>query len=254
MRALRSTRAPSGAELEGLRRSALERPASPSFERALQGGAGVAVIAEFKRRSPSGGALAEGEDPLAVAGQYAEGGAAALSVLTDREDFGGSLEDVTRVAEGIGLPVLRKDFVTDGAALWEARAAGASAVLLIVRMLEQAELRDLLRIADEVGLDALVEVHDGPERDRALEAGARVVGVNNRDLQELTTDLAVTERLAAGIPEDIILVSESGIKTPEDVARVRDAGADAVLVGEALMRLGPAARRERVHALGSVMR
>ncbi|MFO7769385.1 MAG: indole-3-glycerol phosphate synthase TrpC [bacterium] len=254
VRALRSTQAPSGAELERLMSEALGAPEPPSFAAALREGPGVAVIAEFKRRSPSGGSLVEGEDPLTVAGQYAEGGAACLSVLTDAEDFGGSLGDLTRVTDGVGLPVLRKDFITDGAAVWEARAAGAAAVLLIVGMLDGGELRSLLRAADGAGLDAVVEVHDTRECDRALEAGARIVGVNNRDLRSLTTDLAVTEEVAPGVPGEVTLVSESGIRTPEDVSRVRDAGADAVLVGEALMRLDPAARRQRVRALGSVVR
>src|SRR5690606_33487001 len=171
-----------------------------------------------------------------VAGWYEAAGASAISVLTDGEYFGASLDNLMAVRSRVGVPVLRKDFVLDAVQLWEARAAGADAVLLIVRILDDAALADLLSLSRELGLSALVEVHDERELDRALEAGAEVVGVNNRDLATFRTDLAVTERLAARVPADRILVAESGIRAAADVDRMGAAGADAVLVGESLMR------------------
>ena len=198
----------------------------------------VAVIAEVKRRSPGAGAIDPGLDPLGLSAEYEAGGACAISVLTDATWFGGSLDDLRAVREARDVPVLRKDFVIDEIQVMEARAAGADLVLLIVRILEPALLRDLRAMTHDLGMTALVEVHDEWEVDAALEAGAALVGVNNRDLTVFETDLAVTERLARYVPGDVLLVSESGIRDRDDVARVAAAGADAVLVGEALVRSG----------------
>jgi indole-3-glycerol phosphate synthase len=254
VRAWRRATAPTGKERQTLIRKARARPAPPSFSEALNRGGTVAVIAEFKRRSPRHPELAVGQEPATVARHYVAGGAAALSVLTDHPDFGGSLEDLAAVARDTPRPVLRKDFIIDEAGVWEARAAGAAAVLLIVRLLTEQELVSLSATAAEAGLDALVEVHDRPELERAIAAGAQLVGINNRDLESLTTDLAVTERLAPLLPPGITPVSESGLATPDDVARVRDAGARAVLVGEALLRLEPRARAAHLHTLAGVPR
>ena len=198
----------------------------------------MGVIAEVKRRSPGAGAIDPGLDPLRLSGEYEAGGAAAISVLTDGTWFGGSLDDLRGVREARGIPVLRKDFVIDELQVTEARAAGADLVLLIVRILEPALLRDLRAMIHDLGMTALVEAHDEWEVEGALEAGAELLGVNNRDLTVFETDLAVTERLARHVPGDVLLVSESGIGDRDDVVRVAAAGADAVLVGEALVRSG----------------
>ncbi|MFW6079435.1 MAG: indole-3-glycerol phosphate synthase TrpC [Gemmatimonadota bacterium] len=204
---------------------------------ALAGGAGeVALIAEVKRRSPSAGELRSELSPAEVARAYEAAGAVAISVLTDGPFFGGTLEDLAAVRASVGLPVLRKDFVLAPLQLWEARAAGADAVLLIVRILDDARLAELVALAGELGLDALVEVHDRAELDRALEAGARILGINNRDLSTFRTDLSVTLELAGSVPRDRVLVAESGIRVPADVDRLGAAGVDAILVGESLMR------------------
>jgi indole-3-glycerol phosphate synthase len=196
---------------------------------------GVSVIAEVKRSSPSRGALAPIGDPAALARDYAAGGAAAISVLTERRRFGGSLEDLQAVRDAVDTPLLRKDFIVTPYQLWEARAAGADLALLIVAALTQPELYALLEVTDEVGLTALVEVHDEGEIDRALAAGARLVGVNARDLRTLEVKPGTFERLAPRIPDEVVTVAESGIRAPEDVRRYADAGADVVLVGEALV-------------------
>jgi indole-3-glycerol phosphate synthase len=217
-------------------RAAAERAgAARPFAGALERRGEVSVIAEFKRRSPSAGEIGGG-DPAEVARAYAAGGAAALSVLTDREYFGGSLSDLVAARSAATLPILRKDFVLDELQIWEARAAGADAVLLIVRILEDARLAGLLDLARELRMGALVEVHDEPELERALGAGAAVIGVNNRDLDTFRTDLEVTTRLAPLVPGGRILVGESGIRDAGDVDRLGDTGVDAVLVGETLMR------------------
>ncbi len=176
------------------------------------------------------------DDVVEIAALYRGAGARAISVLTDAEDFGGELDDLRAVAERVSLPVLRKDFLVDELGLCEARQCGASAALLIVRMLDACEVERLLRVAEEIGLVALVEVHDEKETEVALEAGAKIIGVNNRDLDRLTTDLAVTERLVSLLGNGVTVVSESGIRSADDVKRVRDAGAHAVLVGEVLLR------------------
>jgi indole-3-glycerol phosphate synthase len=200
---------------------------------------GVAVIAEVKRASPSKGAIAPDIVAADVAREYIAGGASAISVLTDRTFFRGSIEDLEAVA-ALGrasvTPVLRKDFVIDAYQIAEARAAGAAAVLLIVAALELARLAELHDAAREYGLDALVEVHDEAELEIALGIGATLVGVNNRDLRSFNVDLATTERLAAAVPDEVTLVGESGIRTRDDVERLRQAGVHAVLVGETLMR------------------
>lgn len=219
-----------------LRAAAESATAVPSFEAALRGGSSVAVIAEVKRRSPSAGAIVADASAAEVAVAYEAAGVAAVSVLTDEAYFGGSLADLESVRGRVGLPLLRKDFTMDPVQIWEARAAGASAVLLIVRILTDAQLRDYRELAEELGLSALVEVHDEGELERALAAGARVVGVNNRDLATFETDLRTTVRLAPGVPPDVVLVGESGIGSASDVALLAGAGVHAVLVGEALMR------------------
>jgi indole-3-glycerol phosphate synthase len=219
-----------------IRQRALASPEPSDFAAALRRGAGVAVIAEVKRRSPSAGEISGTAAAGHVAAVYAGAGAAAISVLTDRQYFGGDLSDLRSVAEMVRVPLLRKDFTIDGLQLHEARAAGAAAVLLIVRILDDMQLRDLGALAVELGLAAVVEVHDEPELERAMAAGAKIVGVNNRDLATFTTDLSVTERLAPLVPPETLLVGESGIRTVADVERLSRAGADAVLVGESLMR------------------
>jgi indole-3-glycerol phosphate synthase len=193
------------------------------------------VIAEFKRRSPSRGEIRMDLHPVAVAQAYEIGGAAALSVLTEGEHFGGSLDDLQQARSATLLPTLRKDFIVDPYQVWESWIAGTDAFLIIVAAVSDAELRTLLATASETGLDALVEVHDGEELARALGAGARLVGVNNRNLATLEVSLDVSLGLAPAIPEDVTAVAESGIATGDDLRRLRDAGYDASLVGEHLM-------------------
>ena len=195
-----------------------------------------AVIAEIKRASPSAGVIREDFDPEAIARAYAEAGAAALSVLTDRDFFGGDDAYLARAREVSGLPVLRKDFTVDPYQVSEARLLGADCVLLIVAVLDDSTLAGCLERAREEGLAALVEVHDGPELDRALAAGAELVGINNRDLHTFETRLETSEALAARAPSGVTLVAESGIHTRADLQRLRAAGISAFLVGESLMR------------------
>jgi len=226
-------------EREAVRwRAAAERAAAPpSFEQALRTGGMVAVIGEVKRRSPSAGRLAADLAGLpARAAAYVQGGAAAISVLTDGPFFGGSLGDLEEVRAAVPVPVLRKDFILAPVQLWQARAAGAAAALLIVRLLDQAQLVLLRSLAEDLGLAALVEVHGPAELERALAAEVRIVGVNNRDLDSLEVDLGTTFRLAPAVPSGCLLVGESGIREPADVVRLAEAGVDAILVGEALMR------------------
>jgi indole-3-glycerol phosphate synthase len=199
---------------------------------------GSSVIAEVKRRSPSKGDLAEIVDPAALARQYAAGGAAAISVLTEERRFGGSLEDLRAVRAAVDVPLLRKDFVVDPYQLLEARAFGADLILLIVAALDDATLRRLHDQARELGLTVLVEVHDERETARAVALGAELVGVNARNLKTLAVDQDTFGRLAPLVPADRVLVAESGISTPVDVKRHVGEGARAVLVGEALVRDG----------------
>jgi indole-3-glycerol phosphate synthase len=230
-----------------LRALAADAPPAREFRAALRRPGEVTLLAEIKPRSPSAGEIRPGADPAAVARAYAAAGAAALSVLTDRTYFGGELGSIARVRAAVDLPAMRKDFLIDPLHLWESRAAGADAVLLIVRILADAQLRDLLGLAAELGMDVLVETHDADEVGRALDAGASVIGVNNRDLDTLVTTLGLAPRLAPGIPESVVLVAESGISRPEDVLRMGAAGADAVLVGESLMR------RERIEPAAAAL-
>jgi len=221
--------------LEGVRAAAGAAPVRRPFMEALARPGRINVIAEHKRRSPSRGPIREDLAPAQVARAYERGGAIALSVLTDEDFFGGRLEHLVEARAATALPALRKDFVIDAYQVWEARAAGADAVLLIVAVLSDVELEALLAEAGTAGLDALVEVHDREELDDALAAGARVVGVNNRDLKTLAVSLETAISLAPRIPDEVVAVAESGIKTGADVRRLREAGYDAFLVGEHLM-------------------
>jgi len=213
---------------------ARDHPPARPFRDALRS-PGLAVIAEIKRRSPKKGLLAPGLEPDVVAKEYEAGGAACLSVLTDVEFFGGSALDLATARTACSLPVLRKDFTVSEADVCDARIMGADAVLLIVAALDDGELRALRELADELGVAALVEAHDEAEVERALEAGADMVGVNQRDLVtfEVDTDRAV--RVSAHVPPGVVRVAESGIRSTEDVERLRAAGYDAVLVGEHLV-------------------
>jgi indole-3-glycerol phosphate synthase len=203
---------------------------------------GIAVIAEFKRRSPSAGVLRGEPDLAEIVGAYARGGARALSVLTEQPNFGGSLEDLRAARSLCELPLLRKDFVVDDYQLLEARAAGADAVLLIVAALSDAQLASLHARAHELGLDVLVEVHDRAELDRAVELGAELIGVNNRDLRDFSVDVARTHALRGAIPAGVLVVSESGIASAAQLRELASDRVDAVLVGESLMRAADPAR------------
>jgi indole-3-glycerol phosphate synthase len=207
----------------------------PRFRDALAAD-GIGVIAEFKRRSPSAGALSECPDVSETVRAYERGGAVAVSVLTEGPNFAGTLDDLVVVRAACGLPLLRKDFIVDPYQLHEAVAAGADAVLLIVAALSSAELASLQDAARALGLDALVEVHDREELNAALEVGAEIIGVNNRDLRDFSVELGRTEAMMDDVPSGVIVVSESGIADAEQVRRLYDRGVSAVLVGESLMR------------------
>ncbi len=219
------------------RRAAAAPPPRP-FPGTGRGGpaATVGIVAEVKRRSPSRGPIQEDLDPVAHAAAYVRGGAQAVSVLTDEVHFGGSLADLSRVAAAVAVPVLRKDFILDELQLVEARGAGASAVLLIVRALPAARLTALARAARAQGLATLVEVHTLAELDAALAAEPATVGVNARDLATFEVDLAAAERVLAAVPREIVAVAESGVESREDVERLAAAGADLVLVGTSVAR------------------
>lgn len=222
----------------------VDRGGRRSFAAALRR-PGVGLIAEIKRASPSKGLIRADFDPVAIAKDYEQAGAAAVSVLTDREFFQGDVTYLGQVRAAVGLPLLRKDFIIDPWQLEEAAAAGADAVLLIARLLPEQELARFIAIAGELGLDCLVEVHDEPDLERALGAGATIVGINNRDLATFTVDLATTARLRPQVPAGVTVVAESGIKGPADVRALAALGVDAVLIGETLMRAdrpGEAAR------------
>ena len=230
-------------EVEALKGSASELRAAAEgaatardFKAALSGGDSVSVIAEIKRRSPGAGEIRPDLDPVQLAPTYEAGGAAALSVLTDSEYFGGRLGDLSAARGLVSVPVLRKDFLIDPSQVYQARAADADAILLIVRILDDGQLRSLRVLAEELGMTALVEAHDGEEVDRALESGARVLGVNNRNLLTFETRLDTTLGLLDRIPSGVVLVSESGIRTRDDVRMLGENGIDAVLVGESLLR------------------
>lgn len=196
---------------------------------------GVSVIAEVKRSSPSGGSLAPIQDPAALASDYAVGGAAAISVLTEPRRFGGSLEDLRAVRKRVDVPVLRKDFITTSYELWEARAAGADMALLIVAALDQNALVGLIERALSIGLTPLVEVHDEEELERALDAEAKLIGVNARNLRTLEIDRGTFARLAPRIPDTVVRVAESGVRGAKDVIDYARSGANVVLVGESLV-------------------
>ncbi|WP_051367331.1 indole-3-glycerol phosphate synthase TrpC [Hamadaea tsunoensis] len=220
--------------LEEVRRRAEAAPPPLDAYEALRR-PGVGVIAEVKRSSPSKGALADIPDPAELAGEYAAGGARCVSVLTEGRWFGGSLDDLAAVRAKIEIPVLRKDFIVSAYQVHEARAYGADLVLLIVAALDQKVLTGLLDRIESLGMTALVEVHTEEEADRALEAGARVIGVNARDLRTLEVDRSVFERIAPGLPNQVVKIAESGVRGPLDLIRYASAGADAVLVGEGLV-------------------
>lgn len=226
-------------------------PSPPGFAAALKGSSKITprLIAEVKYRSPSKGVLRPDFDPLYLAATYAREGAAAISVLTDQKYFGGSLDYLQDVsALGLGVPLLRKDFIFDRYQLLEARLAGASAVLLILAMLEPGLLRDLLSCAHELGLEALVETHTAAEVALALEAGTRVIGVNNRDLHTFNVSLETSLQLRPLIPSHVVMVAESGISSPADVRRLADAGVDAMLIGEGLVTAPDVALKVREFA------
>jgi indole-3-glycerol phosphate synthase len=213
--------------------AAAARPAQDAL--AVLWAPGVGVIAEVKRRSPSRGALAAIGDPARLAGEYEAGGARIISVLTEQRHFGGSLDDLDSVRARVQVPVLRKDFVVDSYQVHEARAHGADVVLLIVAALEQNALTGLRERIESLGMTALVEVHTEQEATRALDAGARVIGVNARDLRTLSVDRSTFERIAPGLPTEVVKIAESGVRGPLDLIEYAAAGADAVLVGEGLV-------------------
>jgi indole-3-glycerol phosphate synthase len=196
----------------------------------------VAIIAEIKKASPSAGVIAQTFDPVSIAKNYERAGAEAISVLTDEKFFQGKLKHLVDIRRAVSLPLLRKDFILDEIQIAESAATGADAILLIVAALEQKQLLDLCASAVDYRIDALVEIHSREELDRALEAGAKIIGINNRDLTTFDVNLSVTEKLCGHVPDEVVLVSESGIKTAEDVARMQACGVDAILIGEALMR------------------
>ena len=219
-----------------LRKQALLRNDFRPFRTGLQRGNEVAIIAEVKKASPSAGIIAPDFNPLSQAREYARGGAHALSVLTDEKYFHGHLSYLKQIREQVALPLLRKDFIVHELQVYESVVAGADAILLIVASLDDTTLHALYDKAKACQLDVLVEVHDLAEMERALELGADMIGINNRNLKTFEVDLATTEELSEEIPNDTVAISESGIKTSEDVRRVRACGINAVLVGETLMR------------------
>lgn len=230
--------------LAQVRTDAKAAPPPRDFARALTRET-VALVAEIKRASPSRGVLSVGANPPRLARTYAANGAAAISVLTDNKFFHGSLQDLHKVCEAVDVPALRKDFIIDEYQIYESRATGADAVLLIVRVLPEAQLRHYLALARSLGMHALVEIHDEMDLERAISAGAFIIGINNRNLVDFTVDLATTELLAPRVPAENIVVAESGILARADVERVARVGARAVLVGEALMRAGDVGAKVR---------
>ncbi len=221
--------------LDEVKQLAARRPSAIECVSRLRVADAVTVIAEVKRSSPSKGSLAAIKDPAALAAEYEKGGAAAISVLTEQRRFHGSLADLDAVRQRVDIPVLRKDFVVTPYQVWEARAHGADLCLLIVAALEQTVLESLVERVHSLGMTALVEVHDDEEVARAVDAGARVIGVNARNLKTLEVDRNTFARVAPSIPSDIVKVAESGVRGPHDVVDYARAGADVVLVGEALV-------------------
>jgi indole-3-glycerol phosphate synthase len=222
-----------------LRASVADLPPPRGFRAALQrtsDAKGTAIIAEVKKGSPSKGVIRADFDPLSIAAIYAENGAACLSILTDEHFFLGRLEYLKKIRNIVNLPLLRKDFIFDPYQVYEARSAGADAILLIASMLDLPLLRDLVSLAGDLALDVLLEVHDEGELEKALEIECAMIGINNRNLRTFDTNLSTTERLAARIPSDRLIVAESGINSRADLLRLADAGAKAFLIGESLMR------------------
>lgn len=205
------------------------------FKEALRQKVGRAIIAEIKRASPSKGMINDERDPGARGRLYEESGASAVSVLTEEHYFRGSLEDLRQVKDSVSIPVLRKDFIIDPYQIYESRLQGADAVLLIVSILEEKELREFIETAKKLYLSPLVEIHTREELKIALDCGADVVGINNRNLKTFKTDIGVTIELSGEVPHHVLLVSESGIKGPEDIERLGQCGVEAFLIGEALM-------------------
>jgi len=230
-------------EVQALKRSGIRPPevevdGPRGFARALTDWPGVAIIAEAKKASPSKGVIAPDFDPPRIARGYADGGAQAMSVLTDRDFFQGDLAYLVQVRQEASLPVLRKDFMIDPLQIEEARVYGADAILLIAAILDEAQMRDFRQQAEALGMDVLVEVHDEAETETALASGARLLGVNNRNLKDFSVDLNTTFRLQRLVPQDMPLVSESGISSTHDIERLREHGICAALIGESLMRSG----------------
>ena len=226
-------------KMELLRAAAFDRDEFRGFARMLDRGPDqLGLIAEVKKASPSAGVIAADFDPVEIAKQYEAAGADCISVLTDEQFFQGHLSYLTRIRQATALPCLRKDFIIHEVQLYEASVAGADAVLLIVAALEQARLEHLYAVAETLQLEVLVEVHTEEELFRALDLGTRLLGINNRNLTTFEVDLATTEKLSEEVPESVLLVSESGLKTRADTQRVFDCGCNAILVGEALMRTG----------------
>ena len=237
--------------LSELEKAIRDAPPARGFAEALRA-PGVSVIAEIKRRSPSGGELRPGASAADFAQLYVDGGATALSVLTDEKYFGGADSDLVEARAACSLPALRKDFLLDDYQLFESRAMGADCILLIVRSLDQRQLVSMLRLAKHLGLDALVEAHNADEVSRALDAGADMVGVNNRDLDRLVTDATLAPRLRSMVPTGVVFVAESGIHEPAQVAELAAVGADATLVGESLLRSpDPVAKLRELVAAGA---
>jgi indole-3-glycerol phosphate synthase len=238
--------------MEHLRAAAVQRNDFRPFAATLDRGAdALGLIAEVKKASPSAGVIAADFDPVAIALQYEAAGAHAISVLTDEQYFQGHLTYLTKVRSAVGLPCLRKDFILHDVQIYEAAVAGADAILLIVAALEQPQLEALYKTADLCQLDVLVEVHSREELERAVDLGAKLIGINNRNLATFEVDLATTEELSEEVPEGVILVSESGLKTQADTRRVHAAGCQAILVGESLMRTGDiAAQVKELLAVG----
>lgn len=237
--------------LADVERVALSRPAPLAALTALAAAPQVRIIAEVKRASPSRGDLAAIPDPAHLASLYERGGASAISVLTEQRRFKGSLDDLTAVRDAVSLPVLRKDFISTEYQVFEARAAGADIVLLIVAALDQPTLTRLLRLVEDLGMTALVETHSLDEVQRASDIGARLIGVNARDLSTFELDRDLFGRLRESLPTDAIAVAESAVLTPDDVAHYRAAGADVVLIGEALVTGDPVATLKTFLEAGS---
>ncbi len=228
------------AELKRRGLPTLAKPVDPprGFIKALVNNPGVSIIAEAKKASPSKGVIQPDFDPVRIARNYKQGGAQCLSVLTDVDFFQGSLDYIPLVREAVDLPVIRKDFIIDPMQIEEAHAVGADAILLIAAILDTDQLRDFRLLTESMGMDALVEVHDERELDSALATGSRLIGINNRNLNDFSVSLETTFTLCKKIPSEIPVVSESGISTVEDMRRLKEAGIAAALIGESLMRAG----------------